>query len=146
VVCKTGAQLEGGDLVKVLDMGVARIVQSEHHPGEALSTLTQGGSVIGTADFVAPEQLEDPHGADVRADLYSLGCTFYFVTAGEFPFPGGSLISKPKKQRWQVPQPINELRRQIAPAVAGVVSKLLEKKPADRYQSPHELIAALDEL
>jgi serine/threonine protein kinase len=147
MVVHSGSGAPGSDaLVKVLDMGVARIVTSEHHPGEALSTLTQGGSVIGTADFVAPEQLEDPHGADVRADLYSLGCTFYFVTVGEVPFPGGSLISKLDKQRWEVPRPIHTIRPQIAPAVADVVAKLLAKKPTERYQSPHELLAALDLL
>ncbi|MEI7684002.1 MAG: serine/threonine-protein kinase [Planctomycetota bacterium] len=133
-------------IVKVLDMGVARVLHSEHHPGEALSTLTQGGSVIGTADFVAPEQLEDPHGADVRADLYSLGCTFYFVLVGEVPFPGGSLVSKLDKQRWQIPRAVNLVRPEIAPAVAEVIAKLLAKKPADRFQAPAELIVALDEL
>ena len=59
-------------------------------PGDSLSTITQGGAVIGTADYVAPEQLEDPHGADIRADLYSLGCTFYLLLTGRVPFPGGS--------------------------------------------------------
>jgi serine/threonine protein kinase len=133
-------------LVKVLDMGVARVLESEHHPGEALSTLTQGGSVIGTADFVAPEQLEDPHGADVRADLYSLGCTFYFVLVGEVPFPGGSLISKLDKQRWAIPAPVNVARPEVVATVAEVIAKLLAKKPVDRFQTPAELVAALDEL
>lgn len=147
IVPPTGRKPDGAAaLVKVLDMGVARILDSKHHPGEALSTLTQGGSVIGTADYVAPEQLEDPHGADVRADLYSLGCTFYYVLIGEVPFPGGSLISKLDKQRWEVPRPVHEIRPTIAPAVAEVIARLLAKRPADRYQTPTELIAALDEL
>ncbi len=147
IVPPTGRCADGAAaLVKVLDMGVARVLTNEHHPGEALSTLTQGSSVIGTADFVAPEQLEDPHGADVRADLYSLGCTFYFVLVGEVPFPGGSLISKLDKQRWQVPKLVNQARADIAPAVAEIVAKLLAKKKAERYQTPTELIVALDEL
>src|ERR1019366_6575618 len=103
------------------------------------STLTQGGSVIGTADYIAPEQLEDPNGADIRADLYSLGCTFYFLLTGQVPFPGGSLISKLDKQRWQAPTPLEELRKDITPAVARVVLKLMAKKPADRYQTPGDL-------
>lgn len=133
-------------LIKVLDMGVARVLRNEHHPADTLSTLTQGGSVIGTADFVAPEQLEDPHGADIRADLYSLGCTFYFVLTGQVPFPGGSLVSKLDKQRWQVPAAVNTLRPGVPAAVADVVSRLLLKKAAERYASPTELIVALDEL
>src|SRR5262245_40610886 len=133
--------------VKLLDMGVARVSQlSGQAPGESLSTLTQGGTVIGTADYVAPEQLEDPHGADVRADLYSLGCTFYFVLVGDVPFPGGSLISKLDKQRWETPALVNVARPEIVPAVAAVIAKLLAKNPTERFQTPAELIAALDEL
>ena len=132
--------------LKILDMGVARVLASDAHPGEQLSTLTQGGSVIGTADFVAPEQLEDPHGADIRSDIYSLGCTFYFVLVGEVPFPGGSLVQKLDKQRWHMPTPVNEIRPDILPAVADIVTKMLAKAPADRYQTPTELVAAFDEL
>ena len=141
----------GGDsraLVKILDMGVARLLQlaAGPIPGESFSTLTQGGAVIGTADYIAPEQLEDPHGADIRADLYSLGCTFYYLLTGQVPFPGGSLISKLDKQRWQVPTSVDELRVEIPAAVASVVRKLLAKKPADRFASPAELAHTLDEL
>src|SRR4051812_14906492 len=132
--------------VKILDMGVARVLQSEQHPGESLSTLTQGGSVIGTADFVAPEQLEDPHGADIRADLYSLGCTFYYLLAGEVPFPGGSLVSKLDKQRWQTPTPVGELRPEVPAVVARVVARLMAKQPADRYATPGAVAEALEQL
>jgi WD40 repeat protein len=124
-------------------MGVARVLQLGGQPGDSLSTLTQGGAVIGTADYVAPEQLEDPHGADVRADLYSLGCTFYFLLTGQVPFPGGSLLNKLDKQRWQDPTALTHLRGDIPPAVARVVQKLMAKRPADRYQTPGELADAL---
>jgi WD40 repeat protein len=102
--------------------------------------------VIGTADYVAPEQLEDPHGADIRADLYSLGCTFYYLLAGQVPFPGGSLVSKLDKQRWATPTPVDQVRLDVPSAVAGVVRKLLAKKPAERFQTPAELARALEEL
>ncbi|MFO0865738.1 MAG: serine/threonine-protein kinase [Gemmataceae bacterium] len=131
--------------VKILDMGVARVLQGDNL-AESLSTLTQGGSVIGTADYIAPEQLEDPHGADIRADLYSLGCTFYYLLIGKVPFPGGSLISKLDKQRWQMPTPIGLLRPEVPVAVAGVAAKLMAKKPAERYASPADLVTAIDEL
>jgi len=133
--------------IKILDMGVARLFQlGGQNPGESFSTLTQGGAVIGTADYIAPEQLEDPHRADIRADLYSLGCTFYFLLTGQVPFPGGTLISKLDKQRWQLPTPVDEVNVEIPAAVAGVVRKLLAKKPADRFQAPAELAHALEEL
>lgn len=134
--------------LKILDMGVARVLQlaGSSAPGESFSTLTQGGTVIGTADYVAPEQLEDPHSADIRADLYSLGCTFYFLLSGQVPFPGGSLVSKLDKQRWQTPTAVDELRVDVPAAVAGVVRKLLAKKPADRYRTPAELVGALSDL
>jgi eukaryotic-like serine/threonine-protein kinase len=134
-------------LVKILDLGVARLLPAGGAtPGESLSTLTQGGAVIGTADYVAPEQLEDPHGADIRADLYSLGCTFYFLLTGKVPFPGGTLISKLDKQRWQTPEPVEALRAELPPAVVSVVHKLMAKKPADRYQSPGELARVLQAM
>jgi serine/threonine protein kinase len=134
--------------VKLLDMGVARVLQiGGQAPGsDSFSTLTQGGAVIGTADYVAPEQLEDPHGADIRADLYSLGCTFYFLLTGQVPFPGGSLLSKLDKQRWHMPAPIASVRSEIPEAVTKVARRLMEKAPAGRYQTPAELIDALTSL
>ena len=136
--------VSGAPQVKLLDMGVARVLQlAGQSLADSLSTLTQGGAVIGTADFVAPEQLEDPHGADIRADLYSLGCTFYYLLTAQVPFPGGSLISKLDKQRWQAPTSLDHLRGDIPPAVVRVVEKLMAKKPAERFQNPGELADAL---
>jgi WD40 repeat protein/tRNA A-37 threonylcarbamoyl transferase component Bud32 len=131
--------------VKILDMGVARL----HHLSsqeESLTTLTQHGVVIGTPDYIAPEQLEDPHGADIRADLYSLGCTFYFLLSGQVPFPGGTLIQKLDRQRWEVPPSVDQLRPNIPPAVAAVVRRLMAKSAADRFQTPAELAEALERL
>src|SRR5207244_9661104 len=120
---KAGEAPPAGGMVKLLDMGVARLYGQA--AGESLTTLTQGGVVIGTADFIAPEQLEDPHGADIRADLYSLGCTFYFLLTGHVPFPGGTLLSKLDKQRWHDPTPLVNLRGDVPPAVARIVEKLM---------------------
>ena len=90
--------------------------------------------------------LEDPHGADIRADLYSLGCTFYFLLTAQVPFPGGSLLSKLDKQRWHSPTALEHLRGDIPPAVARLVEKLMAKRPADRVQTPGELAAVLTAL
>jgi serine/threonine protein kinase len=133
-------------LVKILDMGVARLYQLAHSPEESLTTLTRDGAVIGTPDYVAPEQLEDPHGADIRADLYSLGCTFYFLLTGKVPFPGGTLIQKLDRQRKETPPSVDQLRGEVPRAVAAVVRRLMAKSAADRYRTPGDLAAVLEHL
>ena len=133
-------------VLKILDMGVARLYQSGGSLEESLTTLTQDGAVVGTPDYIAPEQLEDAHQADIRADLYSLGCTFYYLLTGRVPFPGGTLIQKMDKQRWETPPSVDQLRRDVPASVAAVVRKLMAKRPADRFQTPAELASALDNL
>jgi tRNA A-37 threonylcarbamoyl transferase component Bud32 len=143
---RPGASLPARPLLKILDMGVARLSPPRDLGEESLSTLTRDGSVIGTPDFVAPEQLEDPHGADVRADLYSLGCTFYYLLSGRVPFPGGTLIQKLDRQRWETAPSVDQLRPEVPSAVAAVVRRLMAKHPDDRYRTPSELAAALEQL
>jgi hypothetical protein len=139
-------RLPARPLLKILDMGVARLYQLRDLPEDSLTTLTRDGAVIGTPDFVAPEQLEDPHTADIRADLYSLGCTFYYLLAGRVPFPGGTLIQKLDRQRWETPPSVDQLRREVPAPVAAVVRRLMAKHPDDRYRTPGELAAALEQL
>jgi serine/threonine protein kinase len=135
-----------GAVVKILDMGVARLYQAGGSLEESLTTLTQDGAVVGTPDYIAPEQLEDAHQADIRADLYSLGCTFYYLLTGRVPFPGGTLVQKMDKQRWETPPSVDQLRREVPGSVAAVVRKLMAKRPADRFQTPAELATALEHL
>jgi serine/threonine protein kinase len=146
VVARPGEPLPPRPIVKILDMGVARLYQLRDVPEESLTTLTRDGVVIGTPDYIAPEQLEDPHRADIRADLYSLGCTFYFLLTGKVPFPGGTLVQKLDRQRWQTPVSVDQLRPEVPRGVAAVVRRLLAKHPDDRYASPGELAGALGEL
>jgi eukaryotic-like serine/threonine-protein kinase len=145
VVAPAGLPLPTRPVVKVLDMGVARLFQVSEQEA-SLTTLTRDGSVIGTPDYIAPEQLEDPRGVDIRADLYSLGCTFYFLLTGQVPFPGGSLIQKLDRQRWHTAPSVNQIRRDAPPALAAVVRRLMAKHPDDRYQTPGELAQALETL
>jgi WD40 repeat protein len=135
-----------GAVVKVLDMGVARLHQLGGQLEDSLTTLTQDGAVIGTPDYVAPEQLEDAHGADIRADLYSLGCTFYFLLTGQVPFPGTKLLQKLDQHRWTAAPAVNQLRPEVPQALAELIARLMAKRPADRYQTPAELAAALEQL
>lgn len=124
--------------VKVLDLGLARI-----HASVEASTLTREDHLIGTLDYVSPEQATNSHTVDIRGDLYSLGCTFYQLLSGQVPFPGGSAMEKLSRHGFQAPRPIEELRPDVPPAVAAVVRKLLAKKPIDRFQTPTELADAL---
>jgi serine/threonine-protein kinase len=134
-----------GPIVKILDMGVARI----HHAADehdSISALTKEGRVVGTPDYMAPEQAVNSAKADVRADLYSLGCTFYHLLSGQAPFPGGTPMEKLLKHRMDQPKPIEKLRPEVPPTVAGVVRKLMAKKPEERYQTPAEVVTALETL
>ena len=125
---------------------MARLYQLRDLHEDSLTTLTRDGSVIGTPDYIAPEQLENPHDADIRADLYSLGCTFYFLLSGQVPFPGGTLIQKLDRQRWQIAPSVDQLRSEVPAGVAAVVRRLMAKHPDDRYRTPAELVAALEQL
>lgn len=127
--------------VKILDMGLARVARPDSD--EASSTLTKEGSVMGTLDYIAPEQAMDSHTVDIRADLYSLGCTFYFLLTGKVPFPGGDALAKLMKHKLEEPVPVEKLRPDVPPNVVGVMRKLMAKQPEDRFQTPAELAAVL---
>ena len=99
--------------------------------------------MMGTADFVSAEQARDSRKADIRSDLYSLGCTFYFLLTGQPPFPGGSLVEKVFKHANTKPTAVMVFRPEVPPAVDAVLAKMLAKKPEDRYQTPAEVAAAL---
>jgi serine/threonine protein kinase len=134
-----------GKTVKILDMGLARL----HYPGAEgvkSSTMTQQGVVMGTPDYIAPEQALEAHTVDIRADLYSLGCTFYYLLAGRVPFPGGTFIKKINRHQCEEPQPVEQLRPDLPAEVAGIVRRLMAKRPEDRYQTPAEVAAALASL
>lgn len=128
--------------VKLLDMGLARLSNAD---GEGVGglTLTQENSVMGTPDYVAPEQTRNAHTADIRADLYSLGCSFYYLLTGRVPFPGSSLGEKLVKHQLDEAPPVESLRPDVPAPVAAVVRKLMAKRPEERYQTPAELAAAL---
>jgi serine/threonine protein kinase len=132
----------GGKVVKVLDMGLARLDPSGND--EESSTMTQQGAVMGTPDYIAPEQALESHTVDIRADLYSLGCTLYVLLTGRVPFPGGTLIQKINKHQFEEPRPIEAFRPDVPPGVASVVGKLMAKRPEDRFQTPAEAAAALE--
>jgi serine/threonine-protein kinase len=129
--------------LKILDFGLARLTGSENESGTHESSIETTNTVMGTPDFLSPEQARNLRSVDGRSDLYSLGCTFYVLLTGEVPFPGGTTMEKLVRQSTEAPRPIQSLRPDIPNEVAAIVHKLLEKKPEDRFQSGAELAAAL---
>jgi len=127
--------------VKLLDLGLARLRHTASQASD--SQLTEVGCVLGTPDYMAPEQAEDPHGSDIRADLYGLGCTFYFLLTGQAPFPSGTLVQKIDSHRWRPVPPLASFRPDVLPEVEAIIGRLLAKRPEDRFQTPAELAAAL---
>jgi serine/threonine-protein kinase len=139
-----------GIIVKILDMGLARLlhqVQAGPLDGEdGRGDLTMQGSVVGTPDYVAPEQALDSREADIRSDLYSLGCTFYYLLTGQPPFPGGTIMRKLLDHQQSEPKPLEELRPEVPKGVVAIVRKMMAKRPQDRYQAPEEVAAAIADL
>jgi serine/threonine protein kinase len=145
-------QTPGGQ-VKVLDFGLARLVREaipplssaeERTPAGAVSPgLTQLGMVMGTADFMAPEQAADAHAADIRADIYSLGCTLYYLFTGRPPFPEGTVLDKLIAHQQRTPRPLSDFRADVPADLERVLERMMAKDPAGRYQTPAEVADAL---
>jgi serine/threonine-protein kinase len=132
----------GRFLIKILDMGLARWRQSGQSDS-VYKTLTLEGALVGTADYLAPEQARNSRDVDIRADIYSLGCTFFYLLTGQPPFPGGSLMQKLYNHEQADPPAADSLRPGLDRAVVVIVQKMMAKRPEDRYQTPAEVAAAL---
>jgi serine/threonine protein kinase len=128
-------------LVKIVDFGLARL-QSKA-TGDTIALRTQTG-MLGTPDYVSPEQSRDIHAADIRSDLYSLGCTFYFALAGHPPFPGETVMEKLIKHLMEEPTRLEEVRPEVSSSVAAIVRRLMAKRPDERQQTPQDLVRDLD--
>jgi serine/threonine-protein kinase len=135
-----GGTLADGGVVKVTDFGLARL-------GGGLDddSAPSGDTVVmGTPDYLSPEQGRDLAAADVRSDLYSLGCTLYYLLTGEVPFPGGTPLEKLTRHAAVEPEPVEQLRPVVPPGVANLVRTLMAKDPDDRLQTAAELGEALE--
>jgi serine/threonine protein kinase len=130
--------------IKILDFGLARLQEAEDAELAGDGTIqTSANTVLGTPDYLSPEQCRDLHATDIRSDLYSLGCTFYYLLTGQVPFPGGTSLEKLVRHASEDAEPVESLRPSVPAAVAAIVRKLMAKDPAERYQAPDELAAAL---
>jgi serine/threonine protein kinase len=125
--------------VKILDMGLARFF------GQTNDNVTERydpDSVLGTADYLAPEQALS-NVVDIRADLYALGGSLYFLLTGSSPFPKGTVAEKLVAHQTKEPTPVTAFRKDVPAELLAVLAKLMKKDPAERYQTPTELVAAL---
>ena len=126
--------------VKILDFGLARLASEA---AEAAG-LTSTGIVLGTVDYIAPEQADNAHQADIRSDIYSLGCTLYHLLAGQPPFPTGTSLQKVMAHMEKKPQPLTELRDDLPEELMPVLERMMAKDPKHRYQTPAEVAFALE--
>lgn len=126
---------------KILDLGLALAVDEEL-PKDKMIVGGQG-YVVGTMDYIAPEQVDDPTQVDGRADLYAIGCSLYFALTGQPPFPGGTAKQKMNRHRTEFAELISDLNPTVPVAFAQIVNRLMEKNPARRYKSADQLREAL---
>jgi serine/threonine protein kinase/multidrug efflux pump subunit AcrA (membrane-fusion protein) len=147
--------------VKILDFGLARFVLETAPAGARFAStdadcavgvaegktpvepLTQVGTVMGTPAYIAPEQASDPHAADIRSDIYSLGCTLYELLSGRPPYWEGDARRKLIARLHEAPRSLLELRPDVPRELAQVVDKMLAKDPGQRYQTPAQVAVAL---
>ncbi len=131
-------------LVKILDFGVARLREwgSDGEPLK-IKPLTQEGCVVGTPEFMSPEQACDSRMVDIRSDIYSLGCTFYFLLAGRPPFSATTALETMVQHLKQPLPPIESFRPGLPAGLTSIVNKMLAKSADQRYQTPAELAEAL---
>ena len=127
---------------KLVDMGLARTTELD----KSTNDLTASGVTLGTFDYISPEQAHDPRQADVRSDIYSLGCTLYFLLTGQPPFPEGTALQKLLMHGTKMPEDPRFFRSDISDSFIAILRKMIAKKPADRYQIPTDLIHDLQTL
>jgi serine/threonine protein kinase len=119
------------DRAKVLDLGLALMEGEEQDE----SVVGGQGYIVGTMDYIAPEQTTDSAAVDCRADIYSLGCTLYYTLSAQLPFPGGSSRDKVRRHRSEMPIPLVQLAPSVPSGFADLIGRMMAKDPADRPPS-----------
>lgn len=128
-------------VARILDLGLARFL-NDHT--DQLTLKYDDKIVLGTADYVAPEQVANSHSVDIRADIYALGATLYFLLAGHPPFPTGTVSQKLLWHRTKEPTAIRSIRPEVPDGLAAIIAKMMSKDPRGRYQTPAQAVADLD--
>lgn len=133
--------IDSQGLVKVLDFGLALL--KDNPEAEFSLAMIFGHGCVGTPEYIAPEQSRDGQSVDARTDIYSLGCTMYFLLTGKLPFPKGTASQKIQAHREQTPRLIADIAPKVPLEVVAIVEKMMAKQREDRYQSMDEVAAAL---
>ncbi len=127
---------------KLIDMGLARLLRQSDQEDD----LTASGVTLGTFDYISPEQALDPRNADVRSDIYSLGCTFFYMLTGQPPFAEGTVLQKLLKHQGDEPPHVRSFVSDIPVEIDDVILKMMAKNPKNRFQTPLQLIDCLNEI
>jgi serine/threonine protein kinase len=135
LVTSTGA-------LKLVDMGLARMQQVDSSSDD----LTASGVTLGTFDYISPEQARDPRMADVRSDIYSLGCTLFFLLTGQPPFPEGTALQKLLSHSQEDPPDVRSFRPELSPRVTALLHKMLAKRPGQRQQTPADVMRDVSQV
>ena len=131
--------LERTGFVKILDMGLARFFDQKN---DNVTEKFDNNCVLGTADYLAPEQAVS-NVVDIRADIYALGGTFYYMLTGQSPFPDGTIAAKLLSHQREVPRPVREFRGDVPEDLIAILERMMHKDPEERYQTPEGLHEAL---
>jgi serine/threonine protein kinase len=127
-------------VVKVVDFGLARC----YPKGNSVALTIEGATgIVGTPTYIAPEQAKNVHDADIRSDLYSLGCSMYCALAGRPPFPGANIAEVLSQHQHMPPKPLDQIRPDAPAALVGIIHRLMAKNPKERFQTPGELLETL---
>jgi serine/threonine protein kinase len=130
--------------VKILDIGLGRALFDEAVSDQSSDpTLTVEGVLLGTPDYMSPEQARDPRGTDIRSDIYSLGCVLYHLLAGRQPFPDNNIISQMIRHATEPARPLKELNPAVPDGLQQIVNWMTAKDPAQRYPTPERAAQAL---
>jgi serine/threonine protein kinase len=130
------------DVTKIADLGLARVITSD----DEREGITEVGMVAGTLDYMSPEQAVDSSSVDNRADIYSLGCTFFYLLTGGPPFTGRSVLEKMLAHKETPPPRLVDLNDDVSPDVDDIFQRMMAKEADDRFSSMRELVQAIDEL
>lgn len=137
--------LDAHGKVKILDMGLARMNESRA-VNQARDELTESGQIMGTIDFMSPEQTLDVHTVGPASDIYSLGCTLHYLLTGKAPYDGETFGQKMMAHHHQPIPSLCSVRTEVPSALDAIFQKMLAKRVEDRYHSMHEVLRALEQL
>src|SRR5690606_28535126 len=124
---------------QLLDLGLAKLTEDD----QTSLTLAHDENVLGTADYLAPEQALNSHGADERSDIYSLGCTLYYLLTGRPPFPEGTISERLLKHQVEEPESILRIRPDLPISLVEICNKMMAKRPELRFESATEVAERL---